>query len=98
MAFGGLWESWTRPDGALLRTACIMTTAANAVMEPIHDRMPVILSPDDWRLWLEGSVEEVQSLVTTYPEAGMQAWPVSRRVSRTVGDDAGMLDAVESGE
>jgi putative SOS response-associated peptidase YedK len=60
---GGLWESWRRPDGEILRTACIITTGPNDVMEPIHDRMPVILRAEDWQAWLEAPVEAIQPLV-----------------------------------
>jgi putative SOS response-associated peptidase YedK len=62
LAMGGLWESWRRPDGEILRTACIITTGPNDVMEPIHDRMPVILRTEDWQAWLEAPVEDIQSL------------------------------------
>ncbi|SDH76431.1 SOS response-associated peptidase [Propionivibrio dicarboxylicus] len=57
MAFAGLWESWKAPDGEVLRTVCIVTTVANDVMKPVHDRMPVILAEDSWAAWLEGPVE-----------------------------------------
>ena len=48
----GLWESWKAPDETILRTVCIITTDANAIMQPIHDRMPVIIARQDWRDWL----------------------------------------------
>jgi putative SOS response-associated peptidase YedK len=92
MALAGLWESWKGPDGNILRTACIVTTGANALMEPIHERMPVIISPEHWQDWLAEPVEKVERLVAPYPAAGMQAWPVSRRVSKTVDDDAGLIE------
>lgn len=52
LSIAGLWESWRSPEGEILRTTCIITTGPNAVMTPIHDRMPVILRPEDWRAWL----------------------------------------------
>jgi putative SOS response-associated peptidase YedK len=92
MAMGGLWESWKTPDGGLLRTVCVITTGPNATMAPIHDRMPVILPPDCWQDWLTAPVEEIQSLVAPCPAELLQAWPVSRRVSKTADDDAGLIE------
>lgn len=95
LAMGGLWESWKAPDGSILRTVCIITTSPNAVMAPIHGRMPVILDPAHWQAWLAAPVEEIQSLVAPCAAEDMQAWPVSRRVSRAVEEDAGLLDPLE---
>jgi len=92
MALAGLWESWKAPDGNILRTVCIVTTGANALMEPIHERMPVIVSAEHWQDWLAEPVEKVERLVTACPDANLQAWPVSRRVSKTVDDDAGLIE------
>ena len=95
MAMGGLWESWKAPDGSILRTACIITTGPNAVMEPIHDRMPVIVAPENWQSWLSGMHEEVAGLVEPYRDEELQAWPVSRRVSKTLDDDVGLIEPME---
>ena len=92
MAMGGLWESWKTPDGSLLRTVCIVTVGPNAVMEPIHDRMPVIVPPERWQDWLAAPVEEIQSLVVPCQAEVLQAWPVSRRVSKTAEDDSGLIE------
>ena len=54
MAMAGLWESWKAPDGSVRRTVCLITTEANDVMKPVHDRMPVFIAPPDWRAWLAG--------------------------------------------
>lgn len=91
MAMGGLWESWRAPDGTLLRTVCIVTVGPNAVMAPIHDRMPVIVSPEHWQDWLAAPVEGISSLVVPCPAERLQAWPVSRRVSKTAEDDPGLI-------
>jgi putative SOS response-associated peptidase YedK len=95
MALGGLWESWQSPDGGIVRTCCIVTTAANELMAPIHDRMPVIVAPEHWQDWLAAPAEAALPLVAPAPASGMRAWPVNRRVSRTVDDDAGLTEAVE---
>ena len=96
MAFGGLWESWQSPGGETIRSVCIVTTGANELMAPIHDRMPVIISPDNWQNWLAGPVGEFESLVVPYPANEMRAWPVSRRVNRTGEDDAEMIEPADS--
>lgn len=57
MAMAGLWESWKAPDGSILRTVCIITTEANDVMKPVHDRMPMIVQKEKWQSWLSGEVE-----------------------------------------
>jgi putative SOS response-associated peptidase YedK len=82
LAFGGLWESWQAPDGSLLRTACILTTAANAQVAPIHDRMPLLLAAADWTTWLEGPAATAQDFLRPAPDAALRSWPVSPRVNR----------------
>jgi putative SOS response-associated peptidase YedK len=82
LAFGGLWESWQPPAGDLLRSVCILTTAANPGVAPIHDRMPLLLAPEDWTIWLAGTPAEAQALLIPAPEAALQSWPVSPRVNR----------------
>lgn len=94
LAMGGLWESWRGPDGEILRTACIITTGPNEVMTPIHDRMPVILRQEDWQAWLNAPEDEVQGMVRPYDAEPMQAWPVSRRVSKTVDDNADLIEPI----
>jgi putative SOS response-associated peptidase YedK len=52
MALAGLWEGFKRPAGTELRTFTIITTDANALMSEVHDKMPVMLEPEDWVTWL----------------------------------------------
>ncbi len=92
LAFGGLWESWRTPDGGLLRTACILTTAANQGVGAIHDRMPLLLAPEDWATWLEGTQAEAQALLRPAPEAALRSWPVSPRVNRVKEEGAGLVE------
>lgn len=83
-AFAGLWDAWQAPDGSELRTASIVTTQPNALVAPIHNRMPVILPPEAWERWLApGAVryEDVASLLKPYPAEAMEAWPVSPKVN-----------------
>ena len=96
MALAGLWESWKAPDGSILRTVCVITTEANAVMTPVHHRMPVIIQRESWRDWLEAPVEAVEKLVAPSPDAMMQGWRVDRRVSNAADDDAHLIELISS--
>ena len=53
IAFAGLWENWMGPHGEEVETACIVTTAANHALAPLHDRMPVVIGPEAFDLWLD---------------------------------------------
>ena len=72
VALAGLWEAWRAPDGNILRTVCIITTEANEVMRPIHDRMPVIVKREDWDEWLTGSVENAEMLIKSSASTELQ--------------------------
>lgn len=82
-ALGGVWETWRAPDGSILRTCCLITTGPNAIMLPVHDRMPVIVSSDDYEAWLTGEANNALDLVRPYPTDKMQTWAVSKRASRS---------------
>lgn len=74
MYLAGLWESWKAPDGNVIETFAILTTAANKLVAPIHDRMPVILNPDTFTIWLSKSMhdpEQLQPIFLPYPAAEM---------------------------
>jgi putative SOS response-associated peptidase YedK len=79
-AFAGLWEAWTdRASGESLQTAAIVTTAANAFVGELHDRMPVVLQPDTASDWLAGKPGVLDAVGTKPLE--FQAWPVDRKVN-----------------
>ena len=61
--FAGIWEHWMGADGSEIETAAIITTAANATIAAIHDRMPVVIMPGDFALWLEGEVKDAVALL-----------------------------------
>lgn len=100
MAFAGLWETWHPKDAkegdAEVVTCCIITTGANALMQPIHERMPVILAPGQFDTWLspqEKQADHLLPLIRSYDAVPMQAWPVKREVNRVgVRDDAGLVE------
>ncbi len=70
MALAGLWESFVWSDGRIERSFCVITVAANELMAPIHDRMPVVLERDDWPLWL-GEVDGDPASLLRAPASGV---------------------------
>ena len=94
-AFAGLWETWTGPNGEELETAAIVTTTANQTLSPIHDRMPVIVPPEAFDLWLDGATVDVataSALIAPAPENLLEAFPVSTDVNRTVNDNPKLVE------
>jgi putative SOS response-associated peptidase YedK len=94
VAFAGLWETWTDRDGGEIDSACIVTTAANDVVAPIHDRMPVIIDPADFEAWLNGDPDEAMTLLRPAPNSLVEAVPVSDRVNKADNDDPGLIAPV----
>lgn len=100
MAFAGLCETWTSEKGEAetIESCCIITTTANSLMEPIHDRMPVLLDPDQWKTWLSPQInqpDKILLLIHPHDSNSMQAWPVTRELNRVgLRDDAGLIDPI----
>ena len=92
-AFAGLWERWQPREGSPLETFTIITTDANEVTEPLHDRMPVILERRDYERWLDAGdpAQPPIDLLRPYPAQKMLAWPVSNRVGNVRNDDPELL-------
>jgi putative SOS response-associated peptidase YedK len=88
--FGGLWEHWSGEDGEVVETATIVTTAANAKMAPIHDRMPLILAPEDYERWLAGTPGEASSLIRPALDSALRMHPVGRAVGHVRNDHPGL--------
>jgi len=87
--FAGVWETWTAPDGEEIKTCTIITTEANELLKPIHDRMPVILSLQAEVVWLDPSIQDPEKLLPLlkpYPAEEMEAYPVSRLVNSPQND------------
>jgi len=90
-AFAGLWERWQGPDEAVVESCTILTTAANAVVAPIHDRMPVIVPPSEYGRWLDPALQDtepLESLLAPFPPEEMAAYPVGFKVNAPSNDDA----------
>jgi len=98
MPFGiaGLWERWSAPDGARLESCALLTTAANARVAELHDRMPAILAPADYAAWLDPGrgVAALSELLAPVASGALALRPVGTRVNRVENDDAACLDAV----
>ncbi len=96
--FAGLWESWRdRESGERIESATIIVTEANDLLRPIHDRMPVILSPEDFDAWLdtERPGEAARALLRPYPAAALAATPISTRVNKVTNDDPAVIAPLE---
>ena len=88
-AFAGLRSVWRDPDGNRVPSCAIITTAANELLRPIHDRMPVVLPKELEEFWLDASVEDAPTLtgiMASYPAGAMEAFEVSRLVNSVAND------------
>jgi putative SOS response-associated peptidase YedK len=100
-AFAGLWERWKSPAGEWIRSCSILTTGPNAVTAPVHDRMPVILNPADYDLWLDPGMNEsaaVTDLLKPFDARLMRVYPVSSRINDANNDDEESAGAIENAE
>jgi putative SOS response-associated peptidase YedK len=93
VGFAGLWEPWTDPGtGETVATFTIITTAANELAAEVHDRMPVILAPEDYGTWLEAPAPIAADLLRPCPAAWLEAVPVSDRVNSPRNDDPSLAE------
>lgn len=93
--FAGLWGRWEDPDADLVESCTILTTAADELISQLHDRMPVILQPEHYDLWLDPEVQKVeviQPLLSPTPTGDMTIFPVSPMVNRPATDNPGCIE------
>jgi putative SOS response-associated peptidase YedK len=83
LGFAGLWERWTNPESQVIESCTIITTSANGVVKPIHDRMPVILDPADYGQWLDprAGADDLRALLRPFGDEAMTTIAVSNFVS-----------------
>jgi len=94
LAFAGLWERWER-EGQTIESCAIIVTDANTATRPIHDRMPVILAPEDYTRWLSPvSAEAAQALLAPCPADWLACHPVANRVGNPRIDDPRCIQPV----
>ena len=97
-AFAGLWEHWESPQNEILETCTILTTEANEVLSPIHNRMPVMLHPEDYDRWLDPSLDTASKLLPLlrpYPADEMASYPVSKLVNRASSDRSECIEPMK---
>ena len=95
--FAGLWETWRSPDGEIVHSCTIITTVPNEVIEPIHNRMPVILPREAEGLWLAPSragASALRALLVQHEAARMEAYEVSARVNSQKNDTPDVMARV----
>jgi putative SOS response-associated peptidase YedK len=100
MAFAGLWETWTGPNGEELETAAIITTEANKEMGAVHHRAPVIVPPEQFDFWLDCAnvnEQEAASLFVPAPDGSMEVYEISTAVNRVANDAPQLLERYDSG-
>lgn len=97
-AFAGLWEVWFSDDGSEIQTCTIITTAANRIMEELHHRMPVILSPEKYAGWLDPDTDDprvLNSYLKQYPSDRMEYFPVDPAMNSPRNDSAACVEPIE---
>jgi len=95
MGMAGLWETWRSPAGERVKSFTIVTTAPNELCAELHNRMPVVLSPQAWPVWLgqqSATVRDLKALLTPYPSDEMIAWSVSPRVGNVKNNDPSLIE------
>jgi putative SOS response-associated peptidase YedK len=95
MAMAGLWETWRSPAGERVRSFAIVTTTPNPLLAEVHDRMPVIVAPENWPAWLgeaPADPEKLKALLAPYPADDMVVWPVDRRVGNVKTKDPWLIE------
>ena len=96
-AFAGLWETWKDPEGEMVKSCTIITTAANDFLRPIHDRMPVILPRESESFWMDKEIDDplaLASVIAPYPDDEMDAFEVSTLVNNTRNKGPEVIDPV----
>ena len=95
-AFAGLWEHWQDPKGEAIDSCTILTTEANELLQQIHERMPVILNPKDYDMWLDPTmqIEQLQQLLQPYSSAVMTSYPVSTKVNKPTNDTPELINSL----
>src|SRR5215472_14273827 len=100
VAFAGLWEPWIGPNGEEVETACIVTTTANRTLRALHDRMPVVIAPQAFDLWLDCArvdAETAAALLVPAPEDTFAAHEISTAVNRTANDSPALIEPLAPG-
>lgn len=96
-AFAGLWDAWETPDGQMVESCAIITCAPNAMVSPVHDRMPVILDRETSWQWISSRpIPQLLSLLKPYPASEMVSYPVNSSVNNPAVDSEECLFPAEN--
>lgn len=93
--FAGLWERWEGKDGQAINSCTILTTGANEVLRPVHDRMPVILHADEYEMWLDTDVRKldlIKEMLRPYPAEELTSYPVSTAINSPRSQGAELIE------
>lgn len=96
-SLAGLYDTWISPDGSKISSCTIITTTPNELMADIHDRMPVIVRPEDEPMWLNRDITQTDvllPLLKPYAAEEMNAYPVSSRVGNVGNDDEACVEDI----
>jgi len=99
-ALGGIWEYWAKEGSEPLVSCAIVVTDANALMRPIHERMPLIVSAADYSRWLDtelAEAEEIAGLLAPFPAEHMLAYPISTLVNNVKNDGPDLVRPLAAG-
>jgi putative SOS response-associated peptidase YedK len=96
LGLAGLWEIWHSSDGGVIESCTILTTQPNELMAPIHNRMPVIIEPEDYSMWLNPGErpEDGLHLLRPYASELLEAYPVSTMVNNPQNDASACIEAI----
>jgi len=97
-AFAGIWDRWKDASGNVVETCSILTTTPNSMLADVHDRMPVILEPESYELWLDPGFKDLDTLtgmLKPFDPAQMKCYPVSSSVNSPANDDPACAAEVE---
>jgi putative SOS response-associated peptidase YedK len=95
MAMAGLWETWRSPEGERIRSFTIAASDSERMCAKLHNRMPVVLKPEAWPMWLgeePADVPHLKALLAPYPSEDMICWPVSPRVGNVKNNDPSLIE------
>ena len=98
VVFAGIWEHWQSPEGETLRTFATITTDANQLVGQIQDRMPVIVEPENWPLWLGEGEGDPATLLRPAPEDVLRFWPIDKKVGNVRNDGPELIEPIVPAE
>jgi putative SOS response-associated peptidase YedK len=97
-AFAGLWDSWKNPQGQIVESCTILTTSPNEVVASIHERMPVIVPPEKYDVWLDPDINDYQAIkeiLTPYDAQAMSQYPVSPKLNNSANEELSLDCPIE---